>query len=455
MTQKHILFKTQVSGSGVGVEILNKEVLQEQHDHASLGMLNEEYLKITFDLSKLLKFPLNTVFIATNISLAEGEAGDSQTQFTCVSDHTFSIVEQKALYLDDTVFVNPSTPTKNPTSEELMFLFQYILGSTEDRDIAAKRIESLANMYAAYGYTFDVAAILNPPVPETMEEAAASGTMWDFIRSKYPAPSRAKTGFYIDPDTWFLLVRNVLRGENTLLVGPTGSGKTEILTYLAEALEKPLYIQDMGTVQDAQSALLGVHRLNKDGHSEFDPAPFVGHIQSGGIVLLDELNRAPLAANNVLFPCLDSRRYLPIDIACGDADRHIAVAEGTVFFATANLGAEYSGTNAIDRALLDRFFPVELSYPKENEEVRVLVKRTGVDEKSAKAIVKVAGEVRKQYKSQELSNAISVRHTLQIASLVKDGLDLNKALTTTIMPLFEDGIGASERTRVKTIIAAY
>jgi hypothetical protein len=56
-------------------------------------------------------------------------------------------------------------------------------------------------------------------------------------------------------------------------------------------MEKPLSIQDMGTVQDAQSALLGVHRLNKEGHSDFDYAPFVGHIQREGIVLLDELNR--------------------------------------------------------------------------------------------------------------------------------------------------------------------
>jgi MoxR-like ATPase len=76
-----------------------------------------------------------------------------------------------------------------------------------------------------------------------------------------------------------------------LLVGPTGSGKTELVSHIARAMEKPLSIQDMGTVQDAQSALLGVHRLNKEGHSDFDYAPFVGHIQRDGIVLLDELNR--------------------------------------------------------------------------------------------------------------------------------------------------------------------
>ena len=251
------------------------------------------------------------------------------------------------------------------------------------------------------------------------------------------------------------MMRNALRGENTLLVGPTGSGKTEIMNHLAKAMGKPLNIQDMGTVQDAQSALLGVHRLNKDGHSTFDYAPFVDHIKSGGIVLLDELNRSPLAANNILFPCLDKRRYLPIDVASEECDRRISVHEETVFFATANLGSEYSGTHAIDRALLDRFFPVELGYPSEKDEIRVLQLRTGVDERAATAIVRVSNEIREQYKEQELSTPVSVRHTLQAASLISDGFDVDKALLATIMPLFEDGIGVSERSKVLSIVSAF
>jgi nitric oxide reductase NorQ protein len=211
----------------------------------------------------------------------------------------------------------------------------------------------------------------------------------------------------------------------------------------------------MGTVQDAQSALLGVHTLNKDGVSEFKHAPFVSHIQSGGIVLLDELSRAPLAANNILFPCLDNRRYLPVDVAHDEKDQKIMVNDATVFIATANIGNEYSGTNALDRALLDRFFPIETQYPQENDEIKVLITRTGIEENEAKAIVKVANEVRKQYRDQELSSSISVRHTLQTAGLVVDGFDLTNALQAVVMPLFDDGIGASERAKVKSIIAAF
>ena len=43
--------------------------------------------------------------------------------------------------------------------------------------------------------------------------------------------------------------------------------------------------------------------------------------------------------------------------------------------ATANVGAEYSGTNSMDRALVNRFFPLELGCIPATEEIAVLVKR--------------------------------------------------------------------------------
>lgn len=164
---------------------------------------------------------------------------------------------------------------------------------------------------------------------------------------------------------------------------------------------------------------------------------------------------APLAANNILFPCLDNRRYLPVDVASEESERKVSVGEQTVFFATANLGSEYSGTNAIDRALLDRFFPVELTYPKEKDEINILKIRTGIEQNAATAIVKVANQIRKQFTEQELSSSVSVRHTLQTAGLVVDGFELTNAIQSVILPLFEEGIGASERSKVLSIIAAF
>lgn len=345
---------------------------------------------------------------------------------------------------ETTVYTKTTDPANTASNADVNYFIDYLVETNHN----VEDIKKMANDFVAAGYTIDVEEKIKA------RKADTSGTLKDRIKRLYPCPSNEEIGFHIEEDIWYLLIRNILKGENTLLVGPTGSGKTELVTHIAKALSKPLNIQDMGTIQDAQSALLGVHRLNKEGHSAFDYAPFVSHVQQEGIVLLDELNRSPLAANNILFPCLDKRRYLPIDIACDDCERKIEVNKDCVFFATANLGAEYSGTTMIDRALLDRFFVVELSYPTEKAEAAILVNKTGVNEKTAKAIVKVSKQIRDQYKSQELSNVVSVRHTLLVASLIQDGFDTVGALEKVIMPLFDEADGISERSKVKSIIAA-
>jgi MoxR-like ATPase len=394
-----------------------------------------EDIKITCTVADFARFPLGTIFICQVPEFPE-------------TDHLHIPKDTApALIFGESVF--PLVDFGDDLKPIVDYTVDYMLQSSE---FGIEKAQSFTKAVAAYGYTFDWEAKLAVP---TSTSSAPSGAVRASIAAKFPVPKVEDIGFQVDPDKWFLMVRNVLRGENTLLIGPTGSGKTEIMTHLSAAMERELHIQDMGTVQDASSALQGVHRLNKEGHSAFEFAPFVDHIKSGGIVLLDELNRSPLAANNILFPCLDKRRYLPIDIACEGCDRKIMVHENTVFFATANLGAEYSGTQAIDRALLDRFFPVELDYPQEKDEIRVLMLRTGIDEKAATGIVRVSNEIRKQYKEQELSNAVSVRHTLQAAGLIADGFEADKALRHTILPLFEDGIGVTERSKVLSIMAAF
>lgn len=121
-------------------------------------------------------------------------------------------------------------------------------------------------------------------------------------------------GFYVEEKNWRLLIRNIRRKVNTMFTGPTGTGKTELIRMIGEKLGLEVSVFDMGSMFDPTVQMLGSHRLAA-GTSVFDYAPFAKAVQKPGIILLDELSRAPISTNNLLFTCLDSCRSLPVEQA--------------------------------------------------------------------------------------------------------------------------------------------
>ena len=283
--------------------------------------------------------------------------------------------------------------------------------------------------------------------------AAAPNSMLLQLKAdkKLSTPTIEDEGFHISEKDWYLLVRNIKSKVNTMMVGPSGTGKTELVMLACKKLGIDCHVYDMGSMYDPVAGLLGVHRLQKGGESVFDYAKFTLDIQKPGVILLDELSRAPVTTNNILFPCLDSRRMLPVEMAGGDELRSIAVHPDCVFIATANVGAEYTGTMSMDRALVGRFFPLELDYMPLDSEVQVLTKRCGILPAEAENIASVAGTVRSLYGKQEISCTISTRETLAAARLVADGWSSLEAMELTFLPLFEGTRTEGERGMVAKI----
>lgn len=268
------------------------------------------------------------------------------------------------------------------------------------------------------------------------------------------APTSSKDGFFVSADDWALLVRNIKKHINTMIVGPTGCGKTSVVKEICDRMGKKLYTFDMGTMVDPVSSLLGVHRLSK-GESIFDYAKFTQVIKEPCVILLDELSRAPLSAMNVLFSCLDDRRNLNIEVAMGAGEREIDVNPEVTFIATANVGSEYSGTNSMDRALVNRFFPLELGYIPSSEESKVLTKRTGIKKDMADIIVKIANNIRSLCYKQEVSVSLSIRETLMVANLVADGWTIGGAMEKIYLPLYEGTKTEGERGIIYKTISSY
>ena len=222
---------------------------------------------------------------------------------------------------------------------------------------------------------------------------------------------------------------------------------------ICEVLGLECHIYDMGSMQDPLTDLLGSHRL-ENGSSIFDYAKFVEDVQKPGVILLDELSRAPLMTNNILFPCLDSRRQLPIEIADSHHDRIVKVHPECTFIATANIGSEYSGTNEIDAALLNRFLPLQLNYLPANIEIMILEIRTKISREFATEIVSKFNAVRMAYAESRISKSVSTRELIACGELVHDGFSVNESLDFIVCQKYLNNNYENELSEVKKIISS-
>lgn len=252
-----------------------------------------------------------------------------------------------------------------------------------------------------------------------------------------PKPSIEENGFYIEDLSWKYLIRNIKRNKPTLMIGPTGTGKTELVMLACKTLGISCEIHDMGSMQDPLTDMIGSHRI-KNGSSTFDYAKFVEDVQKPGVVLLDELSRAPLMTNNILFPCLDSRHELPLEIADSEGPRSVKVHPDCVFVATANIGSEYSGTNEIDAALLNRFLPLKVNYMPVEHEINVLIKRCGIIDTEAQTIVQFANLMREANKNGVVSMPVSTRENIAMGELIADGFTIKEAIELVVCNKYND-----------------
>ena len=229
------------------------------------------------------------------------------------------------------------------------------------------------------------------------------------------------------------------------------------LTY--ESFGRPFFFFPLGATQDPRSTLIGNTHFNKDSGTYFAESEFIKAIQQpNAIIQLDELSRAHPEAMNILMTPLDyGQRYLRIDEA--DGSPTIKVAEGVSFIATANIGSEYTATRVLDRALLDRFTIVEMDLlDKDQEKFLLKLVEPTLDAQAVKAIAEIAVTTREEMKSDapKLSTIISTRATLEMASLMVDGFNLQEAAEVVIYPMYDSAGGIdSERTFINQVVQKY
>jgi MoxR-like ATPase len=264
---------------------------------------------------------------------------------------------------------------------------------------------------------------------------------------------------FMEDLTWKFICRNVYRGRNMMLTGPTGTGKSQTAIAVAKALGRELFYVNLGATQDPRGTLIGNTHFSKEVGTFFNESAFVQAIKTPNtVILLDEISRAHPEAWNILMTVLDpGQRYLRLDEAVGAPT--VQVAEGVSFIATANLGAEYTAVRVMDRALMDRFTIAEIPYLTVDQEINLLGKIYPELEKvEASNLAEIAAATRRELQSDmpQVSTMISTRSVIEMAGLIVDGFSLGEVANVGIYPMYStEGGLQSERTFVKQIVQKY
>jgi MoxR-like ATPase len=265
---------------------------------------------------------------------------------------------------------------------------------------------------------------------------------------------------FMNPLKWKLLIRNIIRGKNIMMTGPAGCGKTMAAKAAANSIEGyNTFVINLGATQDPRTTLIGNTQFESKKGTVFNPSPFVKAISTPNtVVVLDELTRAHPEAHNILMTVLDQgQRYLRLDEA---ADAPVVkVADGVSFIASANIGNEYTATRALDRAILDRFIPIEMDTLTRDEETSLLsMMYPSVELEILKNVAEVTSMTREDMMSEspKLTNALSTRTAVEIGSLLYDGFSLEEAAELAIYPMFDQSGGAdSERVYMKQYVQKF
>ncbi len=221
------------------------------------------------------------------------------------------------------------------------------------------------------------------------------------------------------------------RGLPTILVGPTGTGKTSLVQWISQQLQQTLE-QVVGSRQMMLSELLGRYHLAGNGSKWID-GPLTRAVRAGRPFYFDEIGVCDESITKTLNPLTDHRRQL-IVTATGEV---IDAAPGFTFIASYNPGYGSNGQN-LTPDLRQRFRWVAFDYLREDQEVALLVERTGVDESDATVLVAAARITRTKLRSS-LPEGISMRLLLDVADDITRGMSREQAIGDAILlPLTDD-----------------
>ena len=182
------------------------------------------------------------------------------------------------------------------------------------------------------------------------------------------------------------------------LLGPTGCGKTALANYMTWRIRQKL-IKESGDkglhfpyieVPCHEDLTIGdlVGRYGLKG--EWLPGPLYTGALNGGIVLLDEIVEARKDAVVMIHALTDDRRHLPLP----QKGEVIIPPEDFMIVICYNPGYQVKAKD-LKPSTRQRFVTLEMDYPPNLLEEKIIIKHTGVDPEIASQLVSLGDNIRK------------------------------------------------------------
>ncbi|KAG7670517.1 hypothetical protein KSW81_003079 [Nannochloris sp. 'desiccata'] len=216
-----------------------------------------------------------------------------------------------------------------------------------------------------------------------------------------------KGGVFVATPTVMQHLRNLaravlLRKYPILLQGPTSSGKTSLVGYLA-AQTGHHFVRINNHEQTDLQEYLGTYVSDEQGRLVFQEGLLVQAVRKGHWIVLDELNLAPTEVLEALNRLLDDNRELFVP----ELQEVVKPHPHFMLFATQNPPGLYAGRKTLSRAFRSRFLELHVEDIPDDELHVILEKRCAIAPSYASKLVSVMRELQRR---RALSNVFAGRH---------------------------------------------
>ncbi|XP_020701231.1 midasin isoform X3 [Dendrobium catenatum] len=182
-----------------------------------------------------------------------------------------------------------------------------------------------------------------------------------------------------------------------LLQGPTSSGKTSLVQYLASVTGHEFVRINNHEHTDLQE-YFGSYITDSHGRLQFQEGVLLKAVRKGYWIVLDELNLAPSDVLEALNRLLDDNRELFVP----ELQETISAHPDFMLFATQNPPTIYGGRKMLSRAFRNRFLEIHVDEIPDDELTTILEKRCCIPASYASRMVEVMKDLQLHRQSSKV-----------------------------------------------------